>query len=378
MYFTSNRFITMKRILMSIILSMAFFGVLKAQDGGRTWLKRYNIDPMNANPVFTRPTHENAEARKEGAGICMNDGLAYNRTYYNFGSDWHYEPKLNLCKEEEDAFSRVTGEFINNDDGFFISTCGQILKYGVIPTDFGAIVAYRVWDHSSSDPVRHYFATFDHKGNLIDAFYAGYREWMNDILKMEPHGNYSPRNNFGGGTMDFSKDGRTLTKIDYYYYDASGNKSEKWQDSTVFNISEDGFFSVASREDTGKPEIYALAEELYILETMPLSDKDAFSKWNSFIKKSKGISQISERVNEDILRLFISRPQEFMAWTFKNKKESVLIGALKPAFEILSRECGGGAVQMFLASALEGCKDNNVKKYWQSLKTVKSVLSGDF
>ena len=152
--------------------------------------------------------------------------------------------------------------------------------------------------------------------------------------------------------MDFSKDGRTLTKIDYYYYDASGNKSEKWQDSTVFNISEDGFFSVASREDTDKPEIYALAEELYILETMPLSDKDAFSKWNSFIKKSKGISQISERVNDDILRLFISRPQEFMAWTFKNKKESVLIGALKPAFEILSGECGGGAVQMLLASAL--------------------------
>ena len=116
MYFTSNRFITMKRILMSIILSMAFFGVLKAQDGGRTWLKRYNIDPMNANPVFTRPTHENDEARKQGAGICMNDGLAYNRTYYSFGSDWHYEPKLNLCKEEEEAFSRVTGEFINNDD----------------------------------------------------------------------------------------------------------------------------------------------------------------------------------------------------------------------------------------------------------------------
>ena len=56
----------------------------------------------------------------------------------------------------------------------------------------------------------------------------------------------------------------------------------------------------------------------------------------------------------------------------------MLIGALKPAFEILSRECGGGAVQMLLASALEDCKDNNVKKYWQSLKTVKSVLSGDF
>ena len=84
---------------MSILLSLAFVGMMKAQDGGRDWLKRYKIDPMNSNPVFTRPDHERDEERVMGAGICMNDGLAYNRTYYNFGSEWHYEPKLHLCDE---------------------------------------------------------------------------------------------------------------------------------------------------------------------------------------------------------------------------------------------------------------------------------------
>ena len=55
---SKKTYITMKRIFMSILLSMAFFGMMKAQDGGRDWLKRYKIDPMNTNPVFTRPDHE--------------------------------------------------------------------------------------------------------------------------------------------------------------------------------------------------------------------------------------------------------------------------------------------------------------------------------
>ena len=202
---------------MGIVLSLAFFGMLRAQDDGRQWLKRYKIDPMNDNPVFTRPMHERDESRVQGAGICMNDGLAYNRRYYSFGRDWHYEPKLSLCKEEEDAFPRITGEYFSKDDNSYISTVGQILKYGVIPTDYGCIVAYRVWGWGSDghEQVNHYFATFDHKGNLIDAFYAGYAEWMNEVLKAEPHGNYTARDNFGGGSLEFSEDSKTLTKTDY-------------------------------------------------------------------------------------------------------------------------------------------------------------------
>ena len=367
----------MKRILMSILLSMAFLGMMRAQDGAREWLKRYKIDPLNSNPVFTRPTHENDEARVMGAGICMNDGLAYNCRYYNFGEDWHYAPKLSLCKQEEDAFSRVTGAYIYKDDRMFISNVGQILKYGVIPTEFGAIVAYRVWGQSSDEPVRHYYATFDHEGNLLDAFYAGHRDWMNEILKAEPHGNYTPRENFGGGSMQFSEDNKTLTKTDYYYFKTADNKGDKWDDTTVFSISDKGLFSMISHAQNGKPEVNSIAEELYSLETLPLSDQSAIKKWNAFYRKNKNNVAIKDRLSDDILRLFISRQQEYMAWTTANKAESVLIGALKPALERLASYCGSGSAQMLVVKGLEDCPDSTVKNYWKNLKSIRSVLNGE-
>ena len=366
----------MKRILMSILFSLAFFGMMKAQDEGRTWLKRYNIDPMNDNPVFTRPMHERDESRVQGAGICMNDGLAYNRRYYNFGSDWHYEPKLSLCKEEEAVFQKITGEFTVEDGSFRVQTADQILKYGVIPTDFGCIVAYRVWGWGVDgyQQINHYYATFDHKGNLIDAFYAGHGEWMNEILKAEPHGNYSPKENFGGGSMKFSEDNKTLTKTDYYYFKTADDKSDKWYDTTVFNISDKGIFSEASRIQKGKPEVNQLAEELYALETLPLSDKDVFKKWNTFVKKAKNNASLQPRIALDILRLYASRQQEFMAWTTANKKESVLITALKPGFEKLGERFGMGAPQMIVEKSLQMCTDNTVRNYWKNLKTFKSLF----
>ena len=362
---------------MSVFLSLAFFGMLKAQDEGRTWLKRYNIDPMDSNPVFTRPMHENSSARKDGAGICMDDGLAYNCRSYIFGEGWHYEPKLAMCQEEENTFSSVTGEYLYSDGKMRITTAGQVLKNGVIPTDFGAIVAYRVWGRSSNDPVRHYFATYDKTGRLIDAFYAGHRAWMNEILKAEPHGNYTPKENMGGGGLDFSADNKLITKTDYYYYQAADGKSGRWEDTTVMNISDEGLFSVVSRSSTGKPEVNMLADELYILETLPLSHKDALRKWNTFIRKNKTFGQLQERVDADILRLFVSRQQEYMAWTEANRQESVLIGALKPSLEKLARDYGGGTVQMLIEKALEDCTNPTVKNYWMNLKLIRSIMSGE-
>ena len=365
----------MKRILMSILFSLAFFGMLKGQDEeGRTWLKRYHIDPMNNNPVFTRPMHENDEERVMGAGICMNDGLAYNARYYGFGSEWHYAPKLSLCQEEEEAFSRITGDFVCKEHGFNMNTAHEILKYGVIPTDFGCIVAYRVWGNLNRT-IRHYFATFDHKGNLIDAFYAGYGEWMEDVLAAEPHGNYSTYVNVGGGSMVFSDDNKTMTKTDYFYYKLPDKSSGvKWEDTTIFNISPEGIFSVASRVQNGKPEVNKMGEELYNLETLPLSEKDIFKKWNTFIKKYKNSPLFKERIAEDILRLYVSRQQEFMAWTTAHKSESVLITALKPGFQLLGEHFGMGASQMLKAKGVENCKDKAVKNYWMNLKTFKSLF----
>ena len=246
----------MKKIIMGITLLFACFCFAHAQQNARNWLKRYNIDPTNNNPVFTRPMHENNKSRVEGAGINMNDGEAYNRTYYNFGGEWHYEPKLPLCKEEEVALSRITGDYFYEDNQMRITTAGEVLKYGVIPTDFGAIVAYRIWGRSSEEPIRHYYATFDHKGTLIDAFYVGESGWQSAILKAEPHGNYEVKSNLGGGNMQFSKDGKTLTRINYYYYNVPEQRSGvKWEDTTVYSISSEGIFFFFYYSQSGKQEV---------------------------------------------------------------------------------------------------------------------------
>ena len=264
---------------------------------------------------------------------------------------------------------------MSREHNSFVTTAGQILKYGVIPTDYGCIVAYRVWGWGPDghQQVNHYFATYDHKGNLIDAFYAGHGEWMNQILKTEPHGNYTPRENYGGGYMEFSEDSKTLTKVDYYYFKTPDDKGDKWEDTTIINISDKGIFSQASRVQKGKPEVNKLAEELYDLETLPLSDKNAIKKWNAFVKKTKGNTQLRERIDVDILKLYISRQQEYMAWTTANKKESVLITALVPGLKYLSSRCGGGTAQMLYSKGLDDCKDAAVKNYWKNLKTIKTV-----
>lgn len=367
----------MKRIFMSILISLAFFGMMKAQDGGRDWLKRYKIDPMNSNPVFTRPTHERDEARVQGAGICMNDGLAYNRTYYNFGSDWHYEPKLHLCQEEEAVLDKIFGKFVPERGRFYY----QLLKYGVIPTDYGAIVAYRLWDDEypgDGQCVRHFYATFDHKGNLLDAIYIGHHDWLNEILKAEPHGNYTPRENFGGGSMQFTEDGKTLTKEDYYYFKTPDDKSDKWEDTTVFNISDKGLFSLVSHKEKGKPQVNPVAEELHDLELLPLSDKDAIQKWNAFLKKNAKNEQLKERINYDVLYLFITRQKEYMEWAYKNQKESVLVSALAPAVEIVSRKYGDGTTQHLMANSLDLFEnDKPVQNYWRNRRFVKSLFGGD-
>ena len=367
----------MKRILMSILLSLAFVGMMKAQDGGRDWLKRYKIDPMNSNPVFTRPDHERDEARVQGAGICMNDGLAYNRTYYNFGSDWHYEPKLHLCQEEEAVLDKIFGKFVPERGKFYY----QLLKYGVIPTDYGAIVAYRLWDDEypgDGQCVRHFYATFDHKGNLLDAIYIGHHDWLNEILKAEPHGNYTPRENFGGGSMQFTEDGKTLTKEDYYYFKTPDDKSDKWEDTTVFNISDKGIFSLVSHKEKGKPQVNPVAEELHDLELLPLSDKDAVRKWNAFLKKNSKNEQLKDRINYDVLFLFITRQKEYMEWAYKNQKESVLVSALAPAVEIISRKYGDGTTQHLMANSLDLFENNKpVQNYWRNRRFVKSLFGGD-
>lgn len=367
----------MKKIVMSVLLSMALFGFATAQDnGGRKWLTRYNIDPMNSNPVFTRPDHERDESRVQGAGICMNDGLAYNRRYYGFGSEWHYEPKLILCKEEVQSLPRLFGVYNPEHN----ENIGQLLKYGVVPTDFGAIVAYRLWtyDRGNRDGVLHYFATYDHKGNLLDCFMAGYPDWLGEILSMEPHGNYKPLVNMGRSNVTISDDNKSLSIDSYYLYHDMNDKSLQLDDSLVYNISPEGLFSVASSYTTGMPDVNKDIMELVRLERLPLSCKDAAAQWNAFAKRGLANEKLKDRVADGILKLFVSRPEHYMAFAANHQKESVLVGSLKAGFDKLASYRGGGAVQMLVEETLENCKDAKVKKYWQNLKLIRSVMSGDF
>ena len=173
--------------------------------------------------------------------------------------------------------------------------------------------------------------------------------------------------------MEFSEDNKTFTKTDYNYFNTPDNKNNEWHDTTVISISDKGLFSVASHVQTGKPAVNKLMDELYSLETLPLSDKSAIKKWNAFVKKTKGNQQLRKRIDMDVLKLYLSRQQEFMAWTTANKKESVLITALVPGLQYLMGQCGTGAAQMLYADGLDNCKDNVVKNYWKNLKTIKKL-----
>lgn len=104
----------------AILLVAAMGAASVAAWGQRAWLRDYGIAPGNPCPVFTEPPRT-GPSRKDGAGLCTNDGEAYNCTYYQLGEEWHYAPKLPLCEQEREVLPMVTGTLLPR----------EVLKFGV-------------------------------------------------------------------------------------------------------------------------------------------------------------------------------------------------------------------------------------------------------
>ena len=350
----------MRRYFTLCILAalMAILTVNCSAESKGSWLSDYGIDPNNDCPIFTRPPRTGPD-RKEGAGICTNDGAAYNRTYYGLGEDWHYEPKLILCDQEKQAMPTITGKL----------RVREPLKHGVIPmSNGGALVAYRIFP-DSGDYAEHFFATYDHEGNLIDAIALGTRANLSNVLTTEPHGDYTPRENMGGNSIVIDTAAHTLTLAQYNMYNVpNSSSSAEWCDTVTVSIQRDGRFAITSHRVAGKPSVNIIADRAMTLMLLPLSDTKAVEKWNDLLagcqKNDKAYAMLLPNVPE----LFVKRTQQFMQWVTANQQRSVLVGALRKALAAaddygLQQDFGN-----YVAQSIEACNDPDVKAYWKSLR----------
>ncbi|MBO7608854.1 MAG: hypothetical protein J6S96_01450 [Muribaculaceae bacterium] len=342
------------KIILICLMLMTIAGTACGQKSGRSWLSNYGIDPNNDCPIFTKPTHTGPD-RKPGAGICTNDGAAYNRTFYSLGEEWHYEPKLNLCKQEEDVITSVTG----------ILQPREILKYGVNPLpNGGALVAYRIF--SNNDFAKHFFATYSKDGELLDAIAFGTREDLNNVLKAEPHGHYELYENMGGSSIKIDKDmSMTLSRYHFYKNPDKGS-NDQWNDTLSYQITPEGLFVLKSHTEKDKPAVNKTAEQAMNLSMLPLSDKNAIEKWNDLVAANIKNDKAYETIFPYILPLFVSRTHEFMTWTFQNPKKSQLIGALRKA--IAADADANYNIQNYIIDMIETCPDDGARNYWKSLR----------
>lgn len=344
-----------------ILLLIALLGCAQPVNSQRKWLADYNISPDNPCPVFTVPNHT-GPMRTRGAGICTNDGAAYNRKYYDLGEEWHYEPKLNLCKEEESVLLRVTG----------ILQPRNVLKHGVIPmANGGALVAYRIFQYNQ--PTFHYFATYDEHGNLIDAINVGHSEVLNDVLKVNPHGHYDTYVNMGGNAITVDS-ATTMCFKRYYYYKPNGASSgTEWKDTITIAVAPDGHMRLADRRQSGKPDVNPLAERMMMLSMQPLSTDNVIKQWNDIAKDCLKNEQLRPDFLNHVVMLFFNRPNEFITWTYQNKKHDELIDALRTALKELADYAYN--YQQPIYEAIQNCPDANARNYWAKLK--KPLFSFD-
>ena len=203
-----------KYILLLVAIFMAT--TVSSQDD---WRKVVGLPDGCTNPVFTKPDNMNPAGRVMGAGICMNDGEAYTTRSVGFSSDWHYEPKLQLCEQEQAVISRVMGLY----EGTVIPEHRVPLKFNVkVHHGCGAVVVYRAFENyrytdTRSDNLEQFIAVYDDKGNLADAMMMGYVNDIFDFLLVEPHKDYKAPDNLGNQNLEFDETGEHFTINRYCY-----------------------------------------------------------------------------------------------------------------------------------------------------------------
>ena len=329
------------------------------------WKKRYGLDPACSNPVFTRPGHMNTNSRVHGAGICMNDGLAYTNRGASFSNDWHYEPKLPLCRQEADVMPRVLAMPATRP--FAPGENGEPLKFCCVPHHgCGATVVYRtfrIWRTSRYQTVEQFIAVYDSNGTLTDCMTMGMQvgdDSDNDlraVLLAEPHAAYAVQKNRGSNDVTFDDDGNGFTiKHSWHLTDGA---AEKVSMSRHYSITAEGrLVPEAPRATDGGVLLADVANAdaaaLYELMRAPLSDTGTLARLESITPAALANSGLHDLLVHVAMMHFFRNPKAYVehAYARRNVSAPGLTRLLKEAARL---DSGGMQYGDCLPPAIDRC-----------------------
>ena len=333
----------MRRFLFLLAVFMAV--AASSQD----WQKVVGLPEGCTNPVFTKPDNMNPAGRVMGAGICLNDGEAYTTRSVGFSSDWHYEPKLQLCEQEQAVISRVMGLYERTET----PEHRLPLKFNVkVHHGCGAVVVYRAFDNYrytniKSDNLEQFIAVYDDAGNLTDAMMMGYVDDIRDILLVEPHKDYKVPENMGNHSLEFDETGEHFTINRYFYLkDEAEGLPDKVEMKRYYSITPEGKIRLDKvtngsedyKDDSVlKPGGYigdvANPDAVEMMEMMltPMSDPQLLPRLNKVYAKLKDDKVVGERLMHLGMMVYNRNPKAFLSYVYKNRAKTSLVTLLKRA-----------------------------------------------
>lgn len=313
-------FIAMKRL--TFILFTATIAILMACAGDNSWKQKYGLEGCD-NPIFTQPDHEVPGGRVAGAGICMNDGEAYQDYDIGLSREWHYAPKLTFGKPEAATIHRVIGIGRPEEDSHFDSY-GRALKFNAKRINgCGALVAYRVGANGPDD-LAQYLATYDAAGNLQDVMMMGDEHTVDGLFEFAPHGDYKLVGNWSrlGARLDKDNPGKFVIMLENYYEQA-GNRST-WKMNRHYHVNDGGHFVLDSVTSENAPQFNPNALEVLELTLMPLGDEGNYDKAMTALHKLQPILKKSDDGKRTLARmmerLYAYDPEAFLVWVWKCPK----------------------------------------------------------
>ncbi len=350
------------RILAGITICMAMSSFTSAADD---WKSRYGLEGCD-NPVFVRPQREVPGGRVDGAGINMNDGEAYLNTFFDLSGEWHYAPKLSFSEKEYTTLHRVIGFAApkSNSDNY---DYGRIIKFNVKRINgCMALAVYRT-GFDSSEPVTQYIATYDASGNLVDAMMMGDENTVDDLFKVEPHGDYTLRGHWANieGVVDENNPARfTVTLRNHYYI---GDKGVDWKMTRYYHVDKSGYILLDSISRENQPQFNTTAAEMIEMTLTPLAsgyDKvmTTLNKIQPQLTKSEQGTRVQDRQVE---RMFAWNPQAFLTWVWRQPKCNLN--------EVIHRkvksDCYVGQVfnPVNFAGGIETVTNTRARRYWISM-----------
>ncbi len=356
----------MKRFLFILITTMAM-ATFMAHADSNDWKKKYGLDGCD-NPIFTRPDHEVPGGRVVGAGICMNDGEAYQDYDIGLSGEWHYAPKLTFATQEAATIHRVTGTG-RPDDIMKYDSYGRVLKFNAKRINgCGALVAYRV-GANGPDELAQYLATYDEKGQLQDAMMMGDEHIIDALFTLEACGDYKLVGNWSrlGARVEREAPHKFAIMLENHY--EQGGKRITWKMNRYYHINTKGIFILDSISSENAPKFSPAAVEVLEMMLMPLAGDDNYDKAMTMLhklqptlRKSEAGTSILGRMME---RLYAYDPAGFLVWVWKCPKCNLTNEFRDKVAN--SHYVGQPLVQYLVAEDINNLKNVKARTYWQKM-----------